>query len=214
MSITAYKKTAITGGGASALDGIVDAGLLDGDFAFVTVGSAFYIFLYDDDSGLAENSPFVITPDDVGAGSGRWIMQGLNSKFDSSLAADHSWFGDIELGVVGETVAFPNLLYWDISEAKWKLADADAIATMGRLAIALGAGNSTDSVVILTRGYVRDDSWAWTADDTKKFIFASVTPGALSETAVSGTGDISQVVGYIVSATKIFFDAGAYAVVA
>ena len=75
MSITAYKKTAITGGGASALDGIVDSGLLDGDFAFVTVGSAFYIFLYDDDSGLAENSPFVIAPDDVGAGSGRWILQ-------------------------------------------------------------------------------------------------------------------------------------------
>jgi len=216
MSATAYKKTAITGGGATAVDGIAVADLLDGDFAFVFSSGALYAYVYDDDSGATESSPDIITPDDVGVGAGRWVLQSMISKlkYDSSLSSDHSYFGETETGVVGETVVFGNLLYWDISEAKWKLADADAIATMGRLALSLGAGNNTDSVLLLIKGYARDDSWNWTADDSKKFIYASVTPGAISETPVSGTGDISQIVGYIVSADKMFFNAGSYAAVA
>lgn len=76
MSVTVYKKTALTGGGASALDGINGSSLLDGDLAFVTVGNVFYAFILDDDSGATESSPDVIAPD-TNPGTKRWIMQAM-----------------------------------------------------------------------------------------------------------------------------------------
>ena len=132
-------------------------------------------------------------------------------QFDSTLATDHSYFGEYESGSIGATVVFGNLLSWDISEAKWKLADADALSSMGRLTLALESGVSGNSKLVLIKGYARDNSWAWPTDDSSKFIYASITPGGLESTPVSGAGDISQIVGYIVSATKIFFDSGSYA---
>jgi len=74
MSTTAYKKTALTGGGASALDGIDGSGLLDGDFAFVTLSNNLYFYILDDDSAAAESSPNIISPD-ANAGNKRWIRQ-------------------------------------------------------------------------------------------------------------------------------------------
>jgi len=71
---TLYKKTSLTGGGATALDGINGTGLLDGDFAFVMVGNLQYTYQLDDDSGAAESSPNIISPD-VNAGTKRWILQ-------------------------------------------------------------------------------------------------------------------------------------------
>jgi hypothetical protein len=73
MAITAYKKTALTGGAAGALDSIDGAGLLDGDFAFVTLATISYIYILDDDSAAAESSPDVISPD-ANAGDKRWIL--------------------------------------------------------------------------------------------------------------------------------------------
>jgi len=83
MSITFYKKTALTGGGASALDGIDGTGLLDGDVAFVMVGNVLYTYQLDDDSGAAESSPNIIAPD-VNAGNKRWILQRAVPVFASA----------------------------------------------------------------------------------------------------------------------------------
>jgi len=71
---TAYKKTSLLGGGATALDGIDGAGLLDGDFAFVYASGIAYSYILDDDAGGAESSPTKITPD-TNPGNKRWILQ-------------------------------------------------------------------------------------------------------------------------------------------
>lgn len=131
-----------------------------------------------------------------------------NIVYDSSLSSDHSWCGEIETGTLGETIVFGELVYWDLSEQKWKKADADQIGTMGRTGIALDGGGDTDSISILIKGYIRDDSWDFTVDDTVKWAYASATDGDITETVPAGAADYVWVVGYIISADKIFFDPG------
>jgi len=69
-----YKKTALTGGGATALDGVDGAALVDGNLAFVTVSNVIYHYILDDDSGATESSPDVIAPD-TNPGNKRWLLQ-------------------------------------------------------------------------------------------------------------------------------------------
>lgn len=75
---TAYQKTALTGGAATALDGINGSGLADGDFAYVMVDNLVYTYILDADSATAESSPDIIAPD-TNAGDKRWILQGINT---------------------------------------------------------------------------------------------------------------------------------------
>jgi hypothetical protein len=72
--ITVYHKSALIGGGATALDSIDGASLVDGDRAFVMASNVFYAYLLDADSGAAESSPAIIAPD-TNAGTKRWIRQ-------------------------------------------------------------------------------------------------------------------------------------------
>ncbi|MBI4773881.1 MAG: hypothetical protein HY788_06825 [Deltaproteobacteria bacterium] len=72
-----YECTALTGGGANALDAITwfEGGAADGDMAFATVSQRFYVFRYDGTASAAETvaaHPYVIKPDDAGANNGRW----------------------------------------------------------------------------------------------------------------------------------------------
>jgi hypothetical protein len=80
MAKTGYIKTAITGGGASALDGIAYPVLLNLDFAFVGVTNTAYFYIYDANSAAAESSPDTIKPDDAGVNNGRWILQNYLSN--------------------------------------------------------------------------------------------------------------------------------------
>jgi len=72
---TLYYRTGLIGGAATDLDAQDGAALADGDFAFVMDGTHIYPYLLDDDSGAAESSPSVISPD-TNAGTKRWILQG------------------------------------------------------------------------------------------------------------------------------------------
>lgn len=74
MSVSGYKCTALTGGGAGALDAVAAAGLGDGDLAIVMASGSLYHYELDADSGLIEASPDVIQPDDE-TGDKRWILQ-------------------------------------------------------------------------------------------------------------------------------------------
>lgn len=83
---TAYYKTILTGGGASALDGIDGAALNDKDFAFVMVSNVSYTYQLDADSGVAESSPDVICPN-TNAGDKRWILQLASGSVNSGFAS-------------------------------------------------------------------------------------------------------------------------------
>jgi len=74
MAKTGYVKSALTGGGASALDGISGAALLSGDFAFTWVSGVLYFHVYTT-SSAAEASPDIIVPDTADPGNLRWLLQ-------------------------------------------------------------------------------------------------------------------------------------------
>lgn len=102
---------------------------------------------------------------------------------------------------VGESVAFPNLLYLK-SDGKWWLADADAAATMPGLRMALESKSADQTCSMLVAGRVRDDDWTWTVGGV---IYASTTAGGYTQTAPNGTADIVQQVGIAYHADKIIF---------
>jgi hypothetical protein len=82
-NLIVQKKTALTGGGASALDGIDGAALQEGEFAFVMVSDVLYVYRLNATSGAAESSPNIIAPD-ANAGNKRWILQGDSLKTDGT----------------------------------------------------------------------------------------------------------------------------------
>jgi hypothetical protein len=85
----------------------------------------------------------------------------------------------------------------------WK-ADADAAATsVGLLRMATTSISADAQGVFLKEGYIRDDTWNWSAGGIELFI--STTPGGPTETAPSGNGDIKRVIGYSVTADIIEF---------
>ncbi len=71
-----YSKILLTGGGATALDSIDGAGLVDGDFATVTISKALYLYKLNATLGGAESSPNLILPD-TNPGTKVWVLQGL-----------------------------------------------------------------------------------------------------------------------------------------
>ena len=106
---------------------------------------------------------------------------------------------------VGESVAFPNALYFDLSEQKWKKADASSIGTLPIEGLALEAKDADEACKILLWGKVRDDSWSWTVDDSVKYIWNSTTAGALSESPPSVATELTQKVGTIRASNMIYF---------
>lgn len=70
----ARKFTALTGGGAGALDAWAGTDLVTGDIAMVMVGGNIYFYEMDASSGATEAAPNVIAPD-VDAGAKRWLLR-------------------------------------------------------------------------------------------------------------------------------------------
>jgi len=118
---TAYEKTALTGGGASALDGIDGAGLLDGDFAFVFASNVLYVYVLDDDSAATEFSPNVIAPD-TNPGNKRWILQAI-SDWSGKVADCENLSEQIQYPI--PTAAYLLKAAADGSPAKATNTDAD-----------------------------------------------------------------------------------------
>lgn len=77
--LTVYKKTARTGGGASALDGIDGNSLVDGSLAFVVETDRYLFYEMDADGGAAESDPYVIVPD-ANPGTKNWVLKGIGVK--------------------------------------------------------------------------------------------------------------------------------------
>jgi hypothetical protein len=73
MATKYWPRTSLTGGVDGSLDNIDGALLTDGDHAFVLTATHAYFYVLDDDSGAAESSPDVISPDS-NAGNKRWIL--------------------------------------------------------------------------------------------------------------------------------------------
>jgi hypothetical protein len=87
MAKKVYNADLLTGGGSRALDSYLIADLVNGDRSIVFDDPQSRIYEFDTSRTDAENSPFIIRPNDYGAGglTGVWVQKEF---------ATGSWFGD------------------------------------------------------------------------------------------------------------------------
>lgn len=78
MTVTHYTFTALTGGGASAIDAVDGAGLTAGDWGYAYVSDVSYRYLLTS-AGASENSPFIVVPD-TNPGSFNWELQEISRR--------------------------------------------------------------------------------------------------------------------------------------
>jgi len=102
----------------------------------------------------------------------------------------------------GATIAQWEAVYMGGS-SKWLLADANGSSTYPAQGLAVAAYVDTNAALVLVQGTVRNDAWNWTIGGA---IYLSTTPGALTQTAPSTSGDKIQRVGYALTADIAYFD--------
>jgi hypothetical protein len=100
-----YGAIALTGGGTGALDKLDGAILNDKDGALVITESSFSVYFLDDDSGVAENSPFVIAPDS-NPGNKRWILK--NSSVADFIGEYRTALDPLPLFYENEVLSYEN----------------------------------------------------------------------------------------------------------
>ena len=102
-------------------------------------------------------------------------------------------------GRAGEALAGKRLVYKN-ADGSWYYADADLAASMPSLGITMESARLGTAVSILTYGLIGSALWTWTVGGK---IFASSTPGALTQVAPVG---IRQSLGYATKSNMIKFD--------
>jgi len=106
----------------------------------------------------------------------------------------------------GENVDAGEICYKK-ADGKYWLADADGVATMPALVLAMEDIAADASGRFLRVGPYRQDDWDWTVGNGEaNLLWASVTPGAMSPDQPVGAGDLVQVVAHIETADSIYFN--------
>ena len=83
-------------------------------------------------------------------------------------------------------------------------ADADAVASMPCIALALETGIGAKKVLLW--GTIRVDAWNWTIGPGElSLIYVSTTVGTLTQTKPTGADDVIQPVGWAISADEMMF---------
>lgn len=147
------------------------------------------VFLRDAETN-ANGEQYVVPLSAFGAGT-----------FDAAaLSTDDTYQGDVITGILaGVAIAQWEAVYL-ASDGTWKLADGNGSGTYPARGLAVAAAASSAAVTVIQKGYVRNDAWNWTVGGN---VYLSNTPGALTQTATSTSGERLQALGYAVTADKI-----------
>ena len=122
-----------------------------------------------------------------------------NYLTDPNVAGEIVFFGTFrETVAAGQLVVFTNN-----GTIGWHLADADTTTeSTGLLGISLSARVDTNANTtgVLVRGFARSSTYYTTAGDSD-ILYVSNTPGGITDTAPTGSGDVVRIVGYMVDDT-------------
>ena len=99
-------------------------------------------------------------------------------------STDHTASGTTQSVTVGEAVVFGNLLYLN-ANGKWYKSDANAVATMPGIRMALAAADANAPCSVLIIGLVMDETWNWATIGGLIYASAAVV-GGLTQTAPDG----------------------------
>ncbi|MCK4828394.1 hypothetical protein KA005_72360, partial [bacterium] len=109
----------------------------------------------------------------------------------------------------GETTVQWDCLYWDATDSEWKIADNTGVDTSqspdifkSAMGMGVSAGSNGATIIVLTKGIVRNDSWAWTAG---KKLYLS-TGGDMTQTRPTSASAFIQEVGMAITDDEIYFD--------
>lgn len=123
----------------------------------------------------------------------------------TNLAGDDTYEGEVVGGLLaGATIAQWEAVYLGASST-WLLADANGSGTFPCRGLAVAAYVSTNPALIIDKGVVRNDAWAWTPGGD---VYLSTTAGGLTQTAPSTSGDKVQKIGYALDADSIYVNIG------
>jgi len=86
-------------------------------------------------------SPTVTTATLSGA---QQLAESASIRLDPALSADGTYSGTTITGTAGATLAFGDVIYLAVADSRWELADADAAATAGPVALAMVVVAGTD----------------------------------------------------------------------
>ena len=114
--------------------------------------------------------------------------------------ADHTATGITTLLTASESIAQGDLVYVSGNGTIGK-ADADAVAKMPAIGLAVAAIAQNQPGAILLQGMFRDDSYNFTAGN-RLFVH---TDGTVTATAPSGSSDVAQAIGVALSDDVIYF---------
>ena len=127
-------------------------------------------------------------------------QKSLHIEAPMLATADHTATGITALMVASENIAQGDLVCVSGNGTIGK-ADADAVATMPAIGLAVAAISSANAGVVLLQGMFRDDSYNFTAGN-RLFVH---TDGTVTATAPSGNNDVAQAVGVALSDDVIYF---------
>jgi hypothetical protein len=211
--------TTITAAGAALLDDasatvqIATLGL-DADIATLslpanTTITAAGAAILDDANAAAQLVTLGALPLAGGTMSGD-ITLGENTAvaLNPAGSADEKWSGITVSGTAGATIAVGDLCYL-YSSWKWVLADADAAADSGSVALGLclTAASDTQATKMLLMGTMRSAAFpAYLTGGAQ--LYVSCTAGDMTTTQPSGTDDVIRVVGWAILAepNTIYFN--------
>ncbi len=127
----------------------------------------------------------------------------LDIKAISALTNDDTWSVVSGVLTAGEVLALGEAVYLKGADSEVYKALATSIGTMPAIALATCATTDGNPFEFLLRGFMRHDAWNWTPGGL--LYIDRTTPGLLTHTAPSTTGDQVQVVGVAITADIIFF---------
>jgi hypothetical protein len=135
------------------------------------------------------------------------LAENASIALDPAGSADGKYTGITVTGVAGYTQAFGDLVYLAVADSRWELADADASATAGPVALAMVvvAGTDGTSCTLLLQGIIRADAKfpTMTVGATQ---YVGETAGEVQGAIPTGADNVIRTVGYALTADELYFN--------
>jgi hypothetical protein len=136
--------------------------------------------------------------------SGFALIDGHSMNLVSALGSNSSWTGITAYLTAGEVLALGNCVYLKAADSRaWK-ALATATTTMPAIALATCVTAGGTDYEFLLLGFMRYDTWSWTAGGL--LYVSRATAGELTQTLPALTGEQVQVVGVAITSHIILWN--------
>ncbi len=132
---------------------------------------------------------------------------GIQVEGNADALADDTYqaFKVISGRNAGEAITQWDLVYLNVADGEWHQADAGESTAAGKAwGVAATAGTDGNPLDVIVSGIIRNDGWTWSAGAVD--LYVSDTPGEMTETAPSTTGDVVKIVARTLSDDEIYLD--------